>query len=532
MPEDPISLLRYLLFNLWRQRWLILTVAWLLALLGWVAVAALPDRYTAKAQIFVDTDSILGPLMNNLAVAPDVQGQVQMMRQTLLSRPNLELVAQQAGLLVEDGTPRDKDTVLKRLQRDIEVRPLDATLLQVSYSAGNPQLAYTVVQHVLDLFVEENQGHTRRDVDSARAFIDDQIAEYEAKLRNADLALARFKREHAEELVGTDRAQRDLDDARANKKALESELSSAQWQRDQLALQRASIPARVPRADVVQGPTAAETQYEKLQSDLNRLLLVYTDRHPDVINLRRLVDQARVDVDAERRQQTVVNTLPNPMLAQLEEQLRGLDLRIADLKRRIGLAGDTVNELARKAADTPVVEADLLRLTRDYDALSKNYQELVQRRETANLAKEMDAKTRSVEFRVVEPPVVPATPSSPWRGVLIAAVALLALGVGVALALVRILLRRTIDRPEQLLASFDIPIAGVVRDVRRRRSQVGARIETALACTVALVFVVGVGGLLHRNTVEPIKIDLKPVVDQLSGWVGVNLASALPANGG
>jgi polysaccharide chain length determinant protein (PEP-CTERM system associated) len=532
MPEDPISFFRYLLFNLWRQRWLILSVAWLTALLGWVTVAALPDRYTAKAQVFVDTDSILGPLMNNLAVAPDVQGQVQMMRQTLLSRPNLELVAQEAGLLLEGGTPRDKDTVLKRLQKEIEVRPLDATLLQVSYTAGSPRLAYAVVQHVLDLFVEENQGHTRRDVDSARAFIDDQIAEYEAKLRNADLALARFKREHAEELIGTDRAQRDLDDARSGKKALESELASAEWQRDQLALQRASIPARIPRADIVKGPTAAETQLEKLQSDLNRLLLVYTDRHPDVINLKRLVEQARVELEAERRQQTIVNTLPNPMLAQLDEQMRGLDLRIADLKRRIGLASETVNELARKAADTPVVEADLLRLTRDYDALSKNYQELVQRRETANLAKEMDAKTRSVEFRVVDPPVIPATPSGPWRGVLIVAVAVLAFGIGVALALLRVLLRRTIDRPEQLLASFEIPVAGVVREVRQRRARVGASFEKALACTMALMFLVGVGGLFHRNTVVPLKIDLKPVVDSLSAWVGVDLASALPTDRG
>lgn len=532
MPEDPISLLRHLLFRLWRQRWLIVTVTWLSALLGWVAVAAVPDRYTAKAQIFVDTDSILGPLMNNLAVAPDVQGQVQMMRQTLLSRPNLEFVAREAGLLSEEETARDRDTVFKRLQKDIEVRPLDATLLQVSFTAGNPQLAYVVVQHVLDLFVDENRGHTRRDVDSARAFIDDQIAEYETKLRNADLALARFKREHAEELVGTDRAQLDLDDARSGKKALESELSSAEWQRDQLTLQRASIPARVPRADVVQGPTAAETQVEKLQSDLNRLLLVYTDRHPDVINLRRLVEQARVELNGERRLQTGVNTLPNPMLAQLDEQVRGLDLRIADLKRRIGLAGETVNELARKAGDTPVVEADLLRLTRDYDALSKNYQELVQRRETANLAKEMDAKTRSVEFRVVEPPVVPATPSGPWRGVLIAAVAMLALGIGVGLALLRELIRRAIDRPEQLLASFEIPLAGVVREVRQRRSQVGSRAEAVLTCTIALTFLVGVGGLLHRNTVEPLKIDLRPVVDSLSSWVGVNLASTLPVDRG
>ena len=128
------------------------------------------------------------------------------------------------------------------------------------------------------------------------------------------------------------------------------------------------------------------------------------------------------------------------------------------------MTGD-VKTLLRKAADTPVVEADLLRLTRDYDALSKNYQELVQRRETANLAKQMDTQTRRVEFRVVEPPVVPLRPSSPWRGPLIAAAALAGLAAGVGLAVLRLTLRRQVTRPEQLLNAFDIPIAGVVRQI-------------------------------------------------------------------
>ena len=112
-----------------------------------------------------------------------------------------------------------------------------------------------------------------------------------------------------------------------------------------------------------------------------------------------------------------------------------------------------------------MVEADLLRLTRDYDALSKNYQELVQRRETANLAKQMDTQTRRVEFRVVEPPVVPLRPSSPWRGPLIAVAALAGLAAGIALAVLRLTLQRQVTRPEQLLNAFDIPIAGVVRQI-------------------------------------------------------------------
>jgi polysaccharide chain length determinant protein (PEP-CTERM system associated) len=521
MPDDLISLIRLALAGIWQRRWSVLVVAWLIALVGWTAVATLPDRYTATAQVYVDTDSILGPLMNNLAVAPDVQGQVRMMRQTLLSRPNLETIASKTGLVPKGTAPRELDRIYARLQDEIDVRPIDASLLEVRYTAAAPRTAYAVVAAVLDLFVAENLGHTRRDVDAARSFIDGQIADYEAKLREADLALARFKREHADELVGADRAQRELDDARTAKRSLESELASAAWQRDQLRLQRASTPSRLPRADVERGPTAAESELMKLQTDLNRLRLVFTDRHPDVISLTRLVEQARSEVEQERRQRNGVNTVPNPLVAQYDEQMRGLELRTADLQRRIRLAAEEVERLARKAADTPAVEADLLRLTRDYDALSRNYQELVQRRETANLAKQMDVQTRSIEFRVVEPPVVPNSPSGPWRGALIAGVAVVGLGAGIGLALLRLVLTREVLRPEQLIAAFEIPIAGVVRELRSPRARTGRRLEAAVACLVAVALVGGTGGLLHRNRVEPIKVDLSDVFDQLGAWTGV-----------
>ena len=521
MLDDPLSLARFFLSGIWQRKWSVLIVAWLVAVAGWTVVAALPDRYTAKAQLYVDTDSILGPLMNNLAVAPDVQGQVLMMRQTLLSRPNLEAVAGKTKLIGPDMARADADRVIDRLQKDVAVRPIDSTLLEVSYTSGDPQTAFAIVRAVLDLFVEENQVLTRRDVDAARTFIDGQIADYEAKLRDADLALARFKRDHADELMGVGHAQRELDDAKLAKRSLESELASAQWQRDQLTFQRASTPGRLPRADVERGPTPAEAQLAKLQSDLNRLRLVFTDRHPDVISLTKLIEQAQRELGQERNQRGTQGTVPNPLVVQLDDQIRGLELRIADLSRRIGLVTGDVETLLRKAADTPVVEADLLRLTRDYDALSKNYQELVQRRETANLAKQMDTQTRRVEFRVVEPPVVPLRPSSPWRGPLIAAAALAGLAAGVALAVLRLTLQRQVTRPEQLLNAFDIPIAGVVRQIISPRALAGRRLDAAMACLAAAVFIGGTGGMLYRNSVAPLKLDVTQMVGLVGRWVGV-----------
>jgi polysaccharide chain length determinant protein (PEP-CTERM system associated) len=520
--DELLPQLRYHAASLWGRRWTVLIVAWTVSLIGWVIVAALPDRYTAKAQIYVDTQSILGPLMKNLALTPDIDGQVQMMRQTLLSRPNVEKVMEKAELDPGPDDPRRREDRLRQLARQIEVQPVNPALFAVSYSAHDPALAYRVVDAVLDLFVEQNLGQTRRDVDAAQAFIDRQIAAYEAKLRQADLALARFKREHGEELGGVDRAQRELEDARAAKRVLESERISARWQRDQLNLQLASTPRRVAQAEVSQIPTPAEAQLTVLQTQLAQLQLVYTERHPDIVNLKRQIAQAQEQVTRERGEGRGATVL-NPVVAQLEEQLRGLDLRIVDLDRRAGLATEDVNRLSILVSESPEAEADLLRLTRDYDALAKSYQELVQRRETASLAKKMDTETRSIEFRVVEPPVVPVQPSGPWRGLLIVAASVVGLGAGLGVALLRVLLRQEIVRPEQLAQSFDVPVIGAIRETRARGAHPFRVVEAAVASLLLVAFLGCSGGLLYRNRVEPVKIDLETSASGWIGWAGRTL---------
>ncbi len=97
MQELIAQIFGYLL-GIWRFRWLALFVAWGIALAGWGFVAQMPDKYRASARVHVDTNSVLRPLLQGLAIQPNIDQRVALMSKTLLTRPNLEKLMRMADL--------------------------------------------------------------------------------------------------------------------------------------------------------------------------------------------------------------------------------------------------------------------------------------------------------------------------------------------------------------------------------------------------------------------------------------------------
>ena len=295
-------LLFFYISSLWKRRWSIIIVAWIACLSGWIVVALLPNQYTATAKLYVDTDSVIDPLMRGLAVTPDIHRQIEIMRRTLLSRPNVEKIIRRTDLdliLGDTSSIIEMEALVDRLVREIGVRAEGGNLYEVSFTSTDPEQAYLIVDSVLELFVEQNVGVTQRDVDTARGFIDRQIVEYESKLREAELAVAQFKRENAAELGGVERAQRQLEAAEVRLRSLISDRDSAVWNRDQLEGQLATIPRVLSAGQVTGGQTSQEARLADLVQARAQLLLVYTERHPDILALDTQITQAERALEAD-----------------------------------------------------------------------------------------------------------------------------------------------------------------------------------------------------------------------------------------
>jgi polysaccharide chain length determinant protein (PEP-CTERM system associated) len=491
------ELIRHYATELWARRWWVVGIVWLVSLAGWFVVARMPDVYSSSARVYVDTQSLLNPLMKGMTVRPDIEQQIEIMRRTLISRPNMEQLIRLTDLDLTVNSEGARESLLSGLEQRIRFAGEGRQIFNIQFEDSDPKLAHSVVQSLLQIFVEQNVGDSRRDIERTRRFVDTQIADYEKRLRDSEAQVAEFRRANAEELRYKDIVNGRLQTAEFDLRQLENQLQAGTWQRDQLKTQLAGTPATLAGADpaqaaAAQASSAAGQRVEQLRQQLSEMRLRFTEQNPSVVNMKRMIEQA----EADARRQTGGGALPNPMRKQLEGEIQRLDLEIASLGRRIELRNNELGELRKRQDEVPAVELQLAQMNRDYGVLRQNYDQLIERRESIRMADRLDSQTSNVDFRVVDPPLVPTRPSGPNRALLFGGVLGAAFAAALGVVFVLIQLKDSFSNPNRLREAFGVPVLGSVSMVpspkRRRWKQAEV---SALGGSVAVLLLV-FGGLM------------------------------------
>lgn len=289
--KDALSQLMWYIPALWRRRWQILGVAWLVCAVGWAAVAFIPDQYKVQSKVHIDTESLLRPLLRGLAVDVDPMQQVDMMQRTLVSRSNLERVARMTDLDLQARSEEQMAKLISGLQDNVSLEADKMNIFTISYEDQDPQVAYKVVQALLSIYMESNAGTTRREFDSARAFLDDQVRRYERQMREAEARLNTFKQENLGYLPGNATFVDHMNRTRVDLDGLQNQLAEAEARAEEMRRQLAELPQWVEVASAGGPPSGLEVRILDLQQRLDDLLLRYTDRHPDVIAMKQLLGE-------------------------------------------------------------------------------------------------------------------------------------------------------------------------------------------------------------------------------------------------
>ncbi len=521
-----LSALQDQLRGVWRFKWTALVVAWCVALVAWLVVFLIPNKYEAKATIFVNTSTTLSQATQGISLGDDIAAEIQQVSDVLLSDPQLRKVANETNLMAGAVTPKQQQAVIDGLRDNItliadvdpRVPKSQVTLFTLTYENTNRARAIQVVNQLLNDFVEGSltgKSHSSR---QAVQFLTQQIAEYGQRLSNTEQQLADFKRAHIGLVPGEQGdAFSQLQADNSQLEQLKGNLYVAQRKRDALAQEMRTgqqfTPSGAPSVAV--GPVGGaaldtEQQIAVDQQKLDQMLLQYTDQYPDVIALKQTIKElkARQQQELAAAQKgdvgaaSALGLSANPVYQQLAEQYNAARVDVASIQQEISDLHQQIATLKGKIGAAPQVQAEYSQLTRNYDVTKTQYDALLSRLDSTRLGQQA-ATTGLVDFRVINPPSAKFTPVFPNRPLLIIGLFFLAIGAGIGVAYLLHLLRPVFVSARQLGEITGLTVLGAVSMAWADKHRLETRhVRVRYAFWAAGLLVVGVAVLLLQGYIS------------------------------
>ena len=411
------------------------------SVLAWAFIALMDPKYEGVARVSVDSNRILKPLLKGIAVQPDVDQRVKLLSQTLLNRPNLEKLAEISGLDKQAKTDEEYEELIDDLGDDVKLEGTrrKSSIYEVSYAHKDPVVAKTLVQGVLDVFVQSALNEDVSDTQFTQVFLDDQKNYYETELVAADTRLAEFKRLHFG-MLPDDREKKEvkLDDF---KEAILEGQQSLSVAKSKLQLYKQKLDQN-PKSLVRRNSSSASMQtvdglLAEQRSELTSLQVQYTDEYPSIQQLKKSIrelEQQKRALSSNAENGGSFRTVVNPIYEELNQEYTLAEIEVAAIERQILDDQLSAERLEATLDSMPDVATEYNKILRGNESLLKSYHEILKSRESARISKQIGADEEDVNFKVVDPPFVSSSPVGPGKLILglAAFVALGAIGIAVA----------------------------------------------------------------------------------------------------
>ncbi|MXO67644.1 XrtA system polysaccharide chain length determinant [Pelagerythrobacter marinus] len=486
------------LHSAWHRRWLVLGVAWGVCLLGWLAVAMIPNTYESKARVFVQLDDVLS---EQIGIANAGQDEIERVRKTLASSVNLEKVVRSTRLGADVTSPAQMERTVAGLAEKVKVVSTEDNLFEITAQIGesslsdaqNAALAQDVVQKMIDIFREENIAGSRGEVADTIVFLDQQLEDRKRELEAAEQRRLAFEAEHPELIGGTATLSTRLQQLRAEMRGVDADLAAAQSALAAVNGQIAGTPRTIVTAGEGGGARGALIQARSQLAALQARGL--TANHPDVAALQRQIDL--LERQAANEGPGAGGTV-NPAYSSLVAIRAERDANVQALMARKAALQADLSAMMASQADEPAVAAEANRISRDYEVLKRKYDELLQDREEMRLRGQVESERSSFSFEVIDPPSTPRAPAAPNRPILLIGVLIVGVGAGVGAAFAFSQIRSTFATGAKLERSLGLPVIGTIshtltdagRALARKRMRMFAAGCASLAGVCVLLLVV------------------------------------------
>jgi polysaccharide chain length determinant protein (PEP-CTERM system associated) len=414
--------IRALLGDLIRRRRLVVGLFAAIMALATVLGLTWPKTYTASTTILAEDKSIIQPLMQGAAVTTTVTDRAKIAREILFGRKMMQHVMSASGALNDKATELDKEQLSVSIRDRTKVLNVGTNLIRIEHVDSDPERAFRVVQKFGELFIADSFGTQSEESEAAFAFIDNQVKEYYAKVVAAEERLREARGQDGSSVVLTQ------SEVQARINAQQGIIEKTTMEIKEAENRKTFLERQLAGEAAVAVSLSRESQYlsriAELQSQLELQRLSLHDTHPDVIRIKRQIEDLKETVAAEQARRDAAARNPrgnaaanddsarlNPVYQQIRTELLQVQGNLESLNTRLKETRQlVVVELARQqrlAANQETI-ADL---SKDYEVNRDIYQDLLKRREAARVSRSLDQQKQGLTLRIVEPAVKPIQPS-------------------------------------------------------------------------------------------------------------------------
>lgn len=408
-----------------RKHWWILPACALgCGTIGAAIATQLPKEYTSQTLVLVAKPAVPEDYVKPV-VTEDLTQRLASMKEQILSRTRLEPVIEKFNLYANDRAKLHKDDLIDRLRKAVVISPLEAMAgtqgslpgFSVNVSFNNPQLAQQICTEITSMFMEQNDRSMEQQASRTTSFIGQQLEDAKTKLDEQDAKLARFKRQYIGLLPEETQSNLSLmTTLNAELDANSQALARAQQDKAMNETLLSQQEANWKTSQAEQSPETLEEQLRNRQEQLTVLQSRYTAEHPDVVKLKNEIADLKTKIDETPAAADSPNkhkaTEP-PQVQQLRARIQQDELNYAELQKRQAKIQDSIRLVESHIQASPMVELQLKELTRNYQSALDFYNELLKKGENSAMAMDLVHQQQGEQFRVLDPPSLPASPSFP-----------------------------------------------------------------------------------------------------------------------
>jgi polysaccharide chain length determinant protein (PEP-CTERM system associated) len=469
--QDYITILK-------RRWWIIAIPAIIFPLVGFGITFLVQPEYVSQTLVLVEQQKVPESYVKSV-VTEDLSGRLATMKEQILSRSRLQPIIERFNLF--SGGKLSMDDRIDLTRKNIGIAPIQSEIARtnglpgffISFKASDARTAQLVCGEIQSLFVSENLSDRAAAAAGTTDFLRVQVADAKAKLDEQNAALAKFQQTYMGKLPGAEASNINMlttlnTQLDAATQALARMEQDKAYVESQLAIQVQNQASLNPQHGGL-APQGEEVELQNLLAQQADLTSRYTDDYPDVVAVKRKIAELRqkmAEAPAPATATTLASVTPKTTepigIQQIRAQIRAMEQGIAQKKRDQAAIQAQLHMYQDRVSASPAIEEEYKSITRDNQTAQAFYDELNNKMNASKMATDLEKRQQGEQFRVMDEPNLPESPSFPKRPVFVSG----GLGAGLALGLLIVALLEYLDtavRSERDIWAFTkLPTLGVI----------------------------------------------------------------------